>query len=134
MVLHLLHQANLCFLLNGLVCGTVLTYAECIVAPDELDRQFHQCCHADGGLHIVGEHKECATCCQHTAMQSDTDADACHGEFCYTGLKETTGKIVACYNSCAALDETVCLVGVAEVGTGYYHVGHGLCQKAETCA
>ena len=52
-VLEFLHEADLCFLLNGFVGRTVFANAEGIVCPDELDGDFHESSHADGGLHVV---------------------------------------------------------------------------------
>ena len=41
-ILQLLHQANLCLLLDGLMGGAILANAEGVMRPDELDGQFHQ--------------------------------------------------------------------------------------------
>ena len=131
MVLQFLHQADLCFLLNGLVCRTVFTYTEGIVCPDELHRQFHKCSHANGRLHVVAEYKECSASGDYTTMQGHTYTAARHGKFGYTSLEEATCVVVFCYGSCSTLQETVCLIGVAQVGRSYNHIRNLFSQEVQ---
>ena len=130
MVLQLLHQANLSFLLNGLVGRTVLTNAEGIVSPDELHGQFHQGCHTYSGLHVVREYKEGTTCWNHTTVQSHTDAAASHCQLSHTSLEECTREVAA-DDVVRLLQESVGLIRVGEVGRSTNHVGHLLSQYAQ---
>ena len=131
MVLQLLHQTDLCLLLNRLVGRTILTYAECVVSPNELNRQLHEGSHTNSWLHIVGEYEECTASGDDTSVQRHTDAAACHGELGYTSLEECSAE-VALYESLCLLQEAVCLVGVGEVGRCADHVWNLLCQYAQT--
>ena len=134
MVLHLFHQPDLCLLLYGLVCRSVLADAEGIVRPYELHGHFHEGGHADGRLHVVAEDKERAAGCYDAAMQHHADAAAGHRQLGDTGLQEAAAVVVARDDRSTALDEAVCLVGVAEVGRADNHVGNLLCQQGKTCA
>ena len=87
-VVELLHETNLCFLLNWLVSRTVFTNAERIVGPDELNWKFHEGCHTNCWLHVVAEYEECTACWDNTSVKCHTDAAACHSEFGNTCLKE----------------------------------------------
>ena len=93
MVMQFLHEAYLCLLLHGFVGRTVLAYAESIVAPNELDRNLHQCCHTHGGFHIVAEHKESTAGGDDTAVQCHTHAYTSHRQLAHAGLQESTGEI-----------------------------------------
>ena len=112
MVLQLLDQADLSLLFYRLVGGTVFTYAEGIVSPDELDGHFHQGSHADGGLHVVAEDEEGAASGYDATMERHTDADASHGQLGHTGLEEGSAE-VALGKGVGLLEETIRLVGVA---------------------
>ena len=90
MVLQLLHETYLCLLLYWLVSRTILTNAECIVGPYELDWKLHEGCHTDSWLHIVREYEEGTTSWDDTTMKSHTDATACHSKLCNTCLEECT--------------------------------------------
>ena len=131
MVLQLLHETDLCLLLHGLVGGTILAYTERIVCPDKLDRHLHESSHADGGLHIVGEHKECAASGDNATVQIHAYADAGHGELAHTCLEERAREIVVTHVLCLLL-EAIGLVRVAEVGRRAHHVAHLLCKHTET--
>ena len=85
-VLELLHQADLCFLLYGLVCRTIFTDTEGIMRPDELHWELHKGCHTDSGLHVVREDKEGTAGSDDTTMKSHTDTEASHSEFSHTWL------------------------------------------------
>ena len=131
MVLQFLHQANLCFLFHRLVGRTILTYAEGIVCPDKLHGQLHQCSHAHGGLHVVGEYEEGTASGNDTTMQRHTDAAASHCQLSHTSLEEGTRE-VACLEGVGLLQEAIGLVGVRKVGGSTNHVGHLFCQYAKT--
>ena len=130
MVLQFLHQTNLGLLLHGLMGRTVFSYTECIVGPDELHGKFHEGCHTNGGLHVVGEHEEGTAGGDDTTVEGHTDAAAGHGEFCYASLEEGTAE-VAFHEVVGLLQETVGLVGVRQVGRGANHVGHLLGKGGE---
>ena len=130
MVLQLLHQADLCLLLNGLMGRTVLAYAEGVVCPDELHRQLHEGSHADGGLHVVGEYEEGAAGGDDAAVEGHADAAAGHRQLSHAGLEEGAAE-VAGLEGVGLLQEAVGLIGVAEVGRGADHVGNLLGEDAE---
>ena len=108
-VLQLLHEAYLCLLLYWLVGWSVLADTESVVGPDELDGEFHKCRHAHCWLHIVREDEECAAGGDDTAVESHTDAAACHGELCNTSLEEGTAEI-ATYDVVGLLEESIGLI------------------------
>ena len=68
MILELLHKADLSFLLYRLMSRAVFADTECIMCPDELDRELHECCHSYSRLHIVREHEECTARCNHASV------------------------------------------------------------------
>ena len=129
-VLELLHEADLCLLLDGLMGGAVLADTEGVVGPNELDGQLHQGGHADGRLHVVREYEERTAGGDDTAVEGHADAAACHGELCHASLEESTGEVAA-DNVVGLLEEAVGLVAVGQVGRGADHVGHLLGQHAQ---
>ena len=131
MVLQLFHQANLCLLLYRLVGRSVLTHTECIVSPDELDRNLHQGCDTNSWFHIVGEYKECTHCCYHATVKHHTDTHICHGKLGYTSLEECSREVTT-YHALGLLEEAVGLVGVREVGRSADHVRNLFCQNTQT--
>ena len=109
---------------------TILTYAECIVRPDELDGQLHEGSHTYGRLHVVREYEESTAGRDDTTMQCHTDTAASHGQLCHTSLEEGTAE-VALGESLGLLQEAIRLVRVGEVGGSTNHIGNLLCQYAQ---
>ena len=130
MIAQLLHQANLSLLLNWLVSRSILAHTESIVRPDKLDGNTHQCCQADSGLHIVGEHEERATSCN-TAVQRHTNTHVGHGQFGYTSLEECSTEVTL-HETMSLLEESISLVGITQVGRSADHIGHLLGQFTQT--
>ena len=114
MTVELLHKADLCLLLNRLVGRAVLTYAECVVRPDKLDRELHQGCHTHCWLHVVREYEEGTAGRDDTSVESHTYAAAGHGKLRHTSLEECAAEIVA-GDRVGLLEESVGLVGVGKV-------------------
>ena len=109
MVLQLLHEANLCLLLNWLVSRSVLTNAECIVSPDELHWNLHQGSDTNSWLHIIREYEECTHCCNHTTVEHHTDTHISHSQLSNTSLEESTREVTA-NDALGLLQETICLI------------------------
>ena len=122
-IFEFLHEANLGFLFHWLVGRTILTNTKSIVTPDELDRKFHQGCHTNSGLHIVGENEERAHSRPHPSVQSDAKTDASHGQFADAGLQETSRKVIA-RDDAGVLEEAIRFVGIAEVCRRDNHIFH----------
>ena len=114
-VLQLLHQADLCLLLNRLVGRTVLTDTEGVVGPDELHGQLHEGSHTNGGLHVVGEYEEGTASGDDTTVEGHTDAAASHRELSHTSLEEGTAE-VATNEVVSLLQEAVGVIRVRQVG------------------
>ena len=127
MVLQLLHETNLCLLLYRLVSRTVLTYAECVVSPDEFNWKLHESCHTYSRLHIVREYEECTASWDYTTVESHTDAAACHSKLCNTCLEECTREVVLC-EVVSLLQEAVSLIRVRQVGRSTDHIWNLLCK------
>ena len=120
-ILELLHQANLCLLLYGLMGRSILTDTEGIVRPDELHRELHEGGHAHCWLHVVGEDEERTAGSYDPTMQGHTDAETGHRQLSYPRLEEGTTEVSTAQSS-SLLEEAIGLIGVREVGGGYDHV------------
>ena len=90
---------------------TVFTYTECVVCPNELHGNFHQCSHTYGRFHIVREYEECSASWDYTTMQCHTDTAASHSQFGNTSLEECTAEITF-LESMRLFQEAVCLIRV----------------------
>ena len=109
MTLELLHETDLCLVLNRLVSRSILTYTECVVSPDELNWELHESCHTNYREHILAEYEECTASWDNTTVESHTYTATCHCELSNTCLEECTRE-VACLESVSLLEEAVSLI------------------------